>query len=284
MAEGDDGTGEGRGSSQADASSEAAAAWEGGRFRDRREAGRLLADRLTRVLGPRPGRAPQAGGSAPPGAPAAPGPLVVLGLPRGGVAVAAEVAAAMRAPLDIVVVRKLGVPYQPELAMGAVGEGGVTVLNEEVVHAARVGPSELARVAAEARAEVDRRAARFRRGRPAVPLEGRTAIVVDDGIATGSTAAAACRIVRARGAARVVLAVPVAPPSSIARLAEVADDVVVVMAPEWFVAVGQWYEAFPQLSDEEVVGLLEAAWGEGGAPEAPAGDPSEGPGPPAPPC
>ena len=154
--------------------------------------------------------------------------VVVLGLPRGGVPVAAVVADVLGALLDVVVVRKLGVPWQPELAMGAVGEGGVVVRSEVVLRSARVDPAQLAEVVARERAEVERRVVRLRHDRPPVPLDGRTAVVVDDGLATGSTARAACAVLRAAGAARVVLAVPVAPAGT---GVEEADELVVVHAP-----------------------------------------------------
>ena len=168
-----------------------------GGFRDRAAAGRRLAERLGYL---------------------ADEDVVVLGLPRGGVPVAFEVAAALQAPLDVIVVRKLGVPYQPELAMGAIGEDGVLVLNDEVVAIAGVAEAELAALERSERAGLERLAMRFRDGRARAPLAGRTAVVVDDGIATGSTARAACQVARAHGAARVVLAVPVAPRPSLIGL------------------------------------------------------------------
>lgn len=191
------------------------------------------------------------------------GDPVVVALPRGGVPIAFEIARALDAPLDVVVVRKLGLPSQPELAMGAVGEGGATVVNDRVVRYARVAPDDLAAVANRERAEVERRARHFRGDRPPLPLAGRTVIVVDDGIATGSTARAALQVARARGAARVALAVPVAPPDSLRELAEFADDVVCLAAPPAFFAVGQWYDDFTQVSDAEVNRLLAAAAGSG---------------------
>lgn len=185
--------------------------------------------------------------------------VVVTGLPRGGVTVGYEVARALRAPLDVIVVRKLGVPFQPELAMGAIGEHGVRVVDEQVVHAAGITDDELAAVEARERAVLNERVQRFRRGRPGHSLAGATVIVVDDGIATGSTARAACRVVRALGASRVVLAVPVGPPGVGDRMADVADEVVVLDEPPHFYAIGLWYEDFSQVSDDEVVRLLDAA-------------------------
>lgn len=186
-------------------------------------------------------------------------PAVVLGLPRGGVPVALEVAAALAAPLDVIVVRKLGVPFQPELGMGAIGEDGVRIINHEVVRVTGVNDRELARVEEQVRAELERRARRFRGDRPRVSLNGRIAVVVDDGIATGSTAHAACEVARAHGAARVVLAVPVAPPGWIPRMAGVADDYICLVTPERFGAVGQFYLDFSQTTDDEVVTCLQRA-------------------------
>jgi putative phosphoribosyl transferase len=204
-------------------------------FRDRREAGRRLAERLSGLRSSRP---------------------LVLGLPRGGVPVAFEVARALDAPLDVLVVRKLGVPFQPELGMGAVGEDGVRVLNPEVLREAGVTDAQLAEVEARERAEVQLRSARLRGGRPAVPLTGRTVIIVDDGLATGGTARAAIRVARERGAARVVLAVPVAPPDTVTALSREADEVVALETPEPFFAIGGWYMDFTPTSDQEVVDLL----------------------------
>ena len=210
-------------------------------FRDRREAGRRLAERLSGLRA-----------SAP----------LVLGLPRGGVPVAFEVAKALGAPLDVLVVRKLGVPFQPELGMGAVGEDGVRVLNPDVLRQAGVTETQLAAVEARERAEVEERAVRLRRGRPAIPLEGRTVVIVDDGLATGGTARAAVQVARARGADRVILAVPVAPPETVAALRRDADDVVAVETPEPFFAIGGWYSDFSPTSDQEVVELLTVAGGD----------------------
>ncbi|MEU5793045.1 phosphoribosyltransferase family protein [Streptomyces sp. NPDC047813] len=208
------------------------------RFADRLEAGRGLGIRLLRLRGP---------------------DVVVLGLPRGGVPVAAEVAEALDAPLDVCLVRKLGVPYQPELAMGAIGEDGVRVLNDDVLRGTGVPDDELARVEERERRVLAERAARYRGECPAVPLAGRTALVVDDGVATGSTARVACRVARARGAARVVLAVPVAPRDFTRRLGGDADDVVCLLTPWDFAAVGQFYDDFTQAEDAEVTACLRRA-------------------------
>ena len=205
--------------------------------------------------------------------------LVVLGLPRGGVPVAYEVATALGAPLDVIVVRKVGVPFRPELAMGAVGEGGVRVVNKSVCAAARIAPEAFAAAAAREQSEVDRRARRFRGDRPPLAVAGRVAVVVDDGIATGATARAACQVARAHGAARVVLAVPVAPSDMPERMRDVADEVVCLRRPRAFGSVGQWYQDFAQISDAEVVDLLGLAARDGQPAEgsARAADPSGGP-------
>ncbi|NBM18777.1 phosphoribosyltransferase [Streptomyces sp. GC420] len=184
---------------------------------------------------------------------------VVLGLPRGGVPVAYEVARELDAPLDVIVVRKLGVPYQPEVAFGALGEGGVRVLDAATMDAAGIGPRECAAVEAAQRAELERRLLRYRGTRRPVPVEGRTAVVVDDGIATGSTARAACQVARAQGAGRVVLAVPVAPPDALELLRPEVDELVCITTPRFLRAVGEWYDDFSETGDTEVVGLLARA-------------------------
>jgi putative phosphoribosyl transferase len=182
--------------------------------------------------------------------------VVVLGLPRGGVPVAREVARALDAPLDVIVVRKLGVPSNEELAVGAVGEDGVTFVDEQVRALMDVTDDEIAAAAGRERIEVERRAQVLRRVRSRVDLHGRTAVVVDDGVATGSTARAACAVARAHGAARVVLAVPVAPAGWQERMGDAADEYLCVTAPRWFGAVGQFYDDFHQTSDAEVVEAL----------------------------
>jgi predicted phosphoribosyltransferase len=184
--------------------------------------------------------------------------VVVLALPRGGVPVAAEVATALAVPLDVLVVRKLGVPRQPELGMGAIGEDGVRVLNDDVVRTLRITPDAIARVEARERTELERRALAYRGGAAMVPLTAATAVIVDDGIATGGTARAAVAVARAHGAERVVIATPVAPVDTVRELRAVADDVVVVATPSPFFAIGQWYADFRQTTDAEVARALSA--------------------------
>jgi putative phosphoribosyl transferase len=186
-------------------------------------------------------------------------PAVVLGLPRGGVPVAFQVARALDAPLDVIVVRKLGVPWQPELAMGAVGEGGVRVINRDVVATAGVREEDLDAAVNRERSAVEARAERYRALLPRQPLEGRVAVVVDDGIATGATARAACQVARAYGAARVVLAVPVAPPGWQGRIGAEAHELVCVRTPPGFFAISQYYATFPTVTDDEVIACLRQA-------------------------
>ena len=211
-----------------------------GRFRDRTDAGDRLARRLAAD------RSDEAAGSG--------GTVVVVGLPRGGVPVAAPVARALQAPLDVLVIRKIGVPWQPELALGAVGEGGARVLNRRIVSSTGLSEDEVDRLAAEAADEVERRVRAFRRGAPAVPLQGREVIVVDDGIATGATMRAAVAVARARGAAVVTVAVPVAARQSLEGLA--ADELVCLSVPDDLGGVGLWYDDFGQVGSDEVVRLL----------------------------
>ncbi len=205
------------------------------RFVDRADAGRRLAECLAHIRNEHP---------------------VVVGLPRGGVPVAAEVARFLGAPLDVIVVRKVGVPGRAELAMGAIGERGVRVVDRDVMQATGATDAQWDTVEARERAELERRVRRFRGDRAPVPLDGRSVALVDDGIATGSTARAACEVARASGAIRVVLAVPVAPPRAVDDLRRVADEVVAVEMPPSFQAVGQWYDDFSATTDDEVLGLL----------------------------
>ena len=180
---------------------------------------------------------------------------VVLAIPRGGVIVGEVIARELGAPLDVVVPRKIGAPGNPELAIGAVAPG-IRVLDPRMVGALGVTDRYLEREIAEQEAEIERRQRAYRGGRPPQPVEGRVAIVVDDGVATGSTAVAALRWARARGAERVVLAVPVAPPQSLERLRAEADEVVVLETPQPFLAVGEWYRDFDQTTDDQVVSAL----------------------------
>jgi putative phosphoribosyl transferase len=206
------------------------------RFRDRSAAGRRLAEELTELRADDP---------------------IVLGLPRGGVPVAAEIAAILGVCLDIVLVRKIGAPDRPELAVGAVGEDGVTVRNDAVLNELGLTWEDLETQVRRERAEIERRATTLRPpNRPRPSLRGRTVVLVDDGIATGATVVAAMRVLRGLGAPRIVLAVPVAPADSLPRLREIADDLVCALAPNRFLAVGQWYEDFAQVPDSQVRALL----------------------------
>ncbi len=210
------------------------------RFADRSNAGRLLAARLLRLKGRRP---------------------VVLALPRGGVPVGFEVARALAAPLDLALVRKIGAPHQPELAIGAIADGATPVVETDPVLIARlrVTPAYFEQAKQAELAELERRRQAYLGDRPPEDLHGRVAIVVDDGIATGATMRAALRSVRRRGPVLLVLAVPVAPPVTLARLGAEADEVVCLETPEEFMAVGEFYRHFPQLDDAEVTALLAQA-------------------------
>ncbi|AEF41758.1 phosphoribosyltransferase [Hoyosella subflava] len=183
---------------------------------------------------------------------------VVLGLPRGGVPVAAAIADALHADLDIIVVRKLGVPHHRELAMGAIGEGGVEILNDDVISSARVNPRDISITENRELKELSRRAEEFREGSPPIPLQGRIAIIVDDGIATGATAAAACDVARAHNARKVVLAAPVAASQAIERLHDHCDAVVCPLITPDLGAVGLWFQDFHQVPDAEVIEILRA--------------------------
>ncbi len=196
------------------------------RFRDRQDAGRQLAEALHEYADARP---------------------IVLGLPRGGVPVGFEVARQLGAPLDVWVVRKVGVPWNPELGAGAVSEGGQLYLSRQVMAGAGVGREQLEPTIAKKRREVDERVRRFRRGGPAPELAGRTVIVVDDGVATGGTVRAALRSIRERSPATVILAIPVAPADALAGLSAEVDDIVVLQTPEALWAIGQAYQDFAQV-------------------------------------
>jgi putative phosphoribosyl transferase len=210
-------------------------------FADRRDAGEQLAASLAHLAGEY---------------------VVVLGIPRGGVEVAAIVARALKAPLDVVIPRKVGAPGNPELGLGAVA-GDVEVLDERLIGMLGVSDEYLRGEIEMQRQEIARRSAVYRGDRPEVSLEGKIAVVVDDGVATGGTAAAAVRWARARGASRVILAVPVAPAEAVWRLSKEADEVRVLAQPEPFYAVGQWYRDFPQVEDRRVIELLSGSSGVG---------------------
>jgi putative phosphoribosyl transferase len=219
----------------------------GALFRDRRDAGRRLGERLGDLRSEHP---------------------IVLALPRGGVPVAYEVARSLEAPLDVILVRKLGAPIHPEYGIGAVAEEGVRIVDPRALAALGVGEDELARIVASEQAELERRQRLYRGDRPPISVAERTVILVDDGVATGGTAIAAARAARERGASKVVLAVPVAPPDAERRFASEVDEFICLEAPEGFFAVGACYERFGQTSDQEVHDLLGAAL-EGGAHEIP---------------
>ena len=209
-------------------------------FRNRAEAGEMLGEKLAKYTG-------------------SPGGLV-LGLPRGGVPVAAGVARRLKLPLDVFIVRKLGVPGQEELAMGAIASGGVCAMNEQIVAALHVPEESVAQVRAREQLELERRERQYRLGRPLLRVDGRTVILVDDGIATGATMRAAALALRERKAGRIVVAVPVAADTARGDLGDVADDFVAVLQPPFFQSVGQWYSDFTQVTDDEVAALLEASF------------------------
>jgi predicted phosphoribosyltransferase len=206
------------------------------RFRDRVDAGRQLAVQLAQYAGRND--------------------VIVLALPRGGVPVGAEVARALEAPLDVFLVRKLGVPGHPELAMGAIASGGVRVLGDDIIRDLAIPTSAIEAVAAREQVELARRERLYRGERPLPSLAQRTIILVDDGLATGATMQAAVEAVRTQQPARVVVAVPVGAPDTCARLRQFADDVVCAESPASFQAVGAWYERFDQTTDDEVLRTL----------------------------
>ena len=206
------------------------------RYRDRRDAGRRLAAALLPYANRRD--------------------VVVLALPRGGVPVGFEVAAALAAPLDVFVVRKLGLPGREELAMGALASGGVRVLDEDLIRVAGVSADEVQRITEAEQAELDRRERRYRDDRPFPEVRGKTVILVDDGLATGATMRAAVAALRLKGPARIVVAVPVAAPETCDAFESIADDIVCAVTPDSFQAVGLWYDDFSQTTDEEVRALL----------------------------
>ena len=208
-------------------------------FHDRTEAGKLLAQQLTAYANQND--------------------VLVLALPRGGVPVAFEVANALHAPLDVIVVRKLGVPGQEELAMGAIATGGVRILNLDVVQFLDIPDELINTIAAREQAELERRERLYRGDRPAYDVHGRTVILVDDGIATGATMHAAVAALKQRQPTRIIIAVPTAAPLTCAEFEAEVDELVCVIRPEPFIAVGYWYRQFAQTSDEEVRSLLERA-------------------------
>jgi len=208
------------------------------RFRDREEAGRMLAEQLREHVGEAP---------------------VVLALPRGGVAVGYEIARALDLPLDVMMVRKLGVPWHPELGMGAIAEGGAVYLNRDVLAEAELDAEELKKVITDEAREMERRVQRYRGGHPPTDVKGRTVILVDDGLATGGTARAAVRALRDFGAGRIILAVPVAASQTAEPLRDEVDVLVAVQEPSNLWAIGSWYEDFHQMTDEEVLVLLDQA-------------------------
>jgi predicted phosphoribosyltransferase len=213
------------------------------RFRDRQEAGQLLAQVLTFLKGRKD--------------------VIVLGIPRGGVVVAAEVARAIGAPLDVYITRKIGAPFNPELAIGAIASSGDVVLDEGSIGSLGISPGYVKNETERQRREIERRLKKYRGNRPAQKLESKTVVLVDDGVATGATTLAAVRALKKQSPAELILAIPVGPPDAIARLREEVDKLVCLETPELFWAVGTFYEVFDQTSDEEVEQLLQGSRGIG---------------------
>jgi putative phosphoribosyl transferase len=209
------------------------------RFRDRIDAGRQLAERLSYYRDENP---------------------IILALPRGGVVVGFEVAQMLRAPLDVIIARKIGAPDQPELGIGALAPGGVRILDERIIQLLGISEEQIARVEARERGEIDRRLRLYRGDRPMPQIQGQTAILVDDGIATGVTARAAIQSIRRQEPRRIVLAVPVAPPETIHLLRKEVNDAVCLMTPPDLRAISLWYDNFEQTSDDEVIRLLQRSW------------------------
>ena len=207
-------------------------------FKDRIDAGGILANKLSKYADQKP---------------------LVLGLPRGGVPVAFEVAKALRAPLDVYIVRKLGVPGQEELAMGAIATGNVRVLNQGVIDAFQISEEAIETETRKEKEELKRREALYRGGRPTLDVTNRTVLLIDDGIATGSTIKAGIAALKKQKAGRIIVGVPVAPPSTVEELRKEVDEVVCVSTPEFFIAISLWYDEFPQTSDDDVRELLEKA-------------------------
>jgi putative phosphoribosyl transferase len=208
-------------------------------FHDRREAGRALGRRLAQI-------APE-------------GPLLILGLPRGGVPVAAEVAAALGAPLDVFIVRKLGAPYNPELAVGSVALGGITVYNERLLEQLGLSEQSIEDIRQREIAELERRDRIYRGNKPPPAITSKTVVLVDDGVATGATMHAAVKAVRASEPQRIIVAVPTISVEAERRLRQAADEIVALAIPDPYIAVGAWFERFDQLSDEEVLAALDGA-------------------------
>ena len=206
-------------------------------FRDRSEAGQLLAARLS-ALKDDP-------------------TVIVLGIPRGGVVVAAEIARALNAPLDIFIAHKIGAPFNPELAIGALTSNGDVLLDEDLIDELQLHRDEITREVASQRAEIARRLEMFRKDRPPLGVAGKTVVLVDDGVATGSTVLAALRALRKQSPARLILAIPVGPAETVARLARECDETIVLATPEPFWAVGRFYFRFDQTQDDEVIALLD---------------------------